>query len=186
MASIQDLGRQGCAGSACRAPERSSRAGCAWPMPCSAIRGCAGDRIPRPAAWWCARWNAGADRFAGHFSAELTGAGGRRRVDSWRSVTLAPARRCAAAALAAGRVGYLSRWPGSACRGSSAALRPMPAPASAASTAACWRRRAAVAAAGSGGEKMLRTPPAVEASADSGRPRAAGRLLRRAVDRHAS
>ncbi len=45
---------------------------------------------------------------AGHFSAELSGADGQRRVDSWRSVTLASGETLRCGALSAGRVGYLA------------------------------------------------------------------------------
>jgi hypothetical protein len=115
---------------------------------------------------------------AGHFSA-TDGRGGQRRVPSWRSVTLAPASACAAACCR--RAGWaMSRWPDAACRSSSAARRPMRAPASVASTAGCWRGCAAAGSGRSGGEKTLRTPPLARFGSDSCRPRAAGRLLRRA------
>lgn len=45
---------------------------------------------------------------AGYFRAEVVAAGGRRRLDSWRSVTLAPGETLRCTHLTAGRVAYLA------------------------------------------------------------------------------
>ncbi|MEF8717409.1 MAG: biotin-dependent carboxyltransferase family protein [Candidatus Accumulibacter necessarius] len=96
---------------------------------------------------------------AGHFSAVLTGADGQRRVDSWRSVTLAPGETLRCGMLSAGRVGYVAL----------AGIR-VPQQLGSASTYARARlggldgrlltpAAQLLATAGSNGEKRLRTPP---------------------------
>ncbi len=99
---------------------------------------------------------------AGHFSAAVCALGERRRIDSWRSVTLAPAATLRCGALAATRVGYLAlagislpRQLGSASTDARAGLGGLEG------------RLLAVGdrlqlGAGSGREKILRTPPSID------------------------
>ncbi|WP_291994268.1 biotin-dependent carboxyltransferase family protein [Candidatus Accumulibacter sp. ACC003] len=101
---------------------------------------------------------------AGHFSAELRTADEYRRVDSWRSVTLAPGDTLRCTALADGRLGYLAlagirvaQQLGSASTDARAALGGLDgrllAPGARLTAAAC-----------SGDEMMLKASPAADAS----------------------
>jgi allophanate hydrolase len=102
---------------------------------------------------------------AGHFSVELACFGERRRLDSWRTVTLALGATLRCGPLAASRVGYVAvagirvaRQLGSASTYARAALggldgRPL------------LPGARLLAAEFSGGEKMLRTPPGADGTA---------------------
>jgi biotin-dependent carboxylase-like uncharacterized protein len=99
---------------------------------------------------------------AGHFTAELVHAGGRRRLASWRSVCLKPGEALRCGSLAAGRVGYLAltglavvRHFGSASTYARAGLGGVDGRLLAPGV------RLSVAA-GCGGERLLRRPPAVD------------------------
>lgn len=102
--------------------------------------------------------------FAGHFSAEVVGAGERRRVDSWRSLTLVPGETLRCGMLAQGRVGYVAlagirvpRQFGSASTYARAGLGGVDGRLLAAGARL-------PAAAYSGGETMLRTLPPLDAA----------------------
>ncbi|HCZ14738.1 MAG TPA: biotin-dependent carboxyltransferase family protein [Accumulibacter sp.] len=101
---------------------------------------------------------------AGHFSATVIAADEQRRVDSWRSVTLAPGETLRCATLAEGRLGYVAlagisvrRQLGSASTYARAGLGGLDGrllgPGDRLAAAAC-----------SGAEKMLKEPPPVDPS----------------------
>jgi allophanate hydrolase subunit 2 len=101
---------------------------------------------------------------AGHFSAEVVGSGERRRVDSWRSLTLAPGESLRCGMPVVGRLGYLAL----------AGMR-LPQQFGSASTyvrAGLGGIDGRLLASGArlagtpchGGERVLRTPPTVDAA----------------------
>ncbi len=101
---------------------------------------------------------------AGHFSAEVVGSGERRRVDSWRSLTLAPGDSLRCGMPVVGRLGYLAlagiRLPqqfGSASTYVRAGLGGIDG-----RLLASGARLAGTPC--DGGERVLRTPPLVDAA----------------------
>ena len=101
---------------------------------------------------------------AGHFSAEVVGSGERRRVDSWRSLTLAPGDSLRCGMPVVGRLGYLAlagmRLPqqfGSASTYVRAGLGGIDG-----RLLASGARLAGTSC--HGGERVLRTPPLVDAA----------------------
>ncbi|MBL8395902.1 MAG: biotin-dependent carboxyltransferase family protein [Candidatus Accumulibacter sp.] len=101
----------------------------------------------------------------GHFSAELSTVAGKRRLDSWRSVTLAPGEILRCGTLSAARVGYLGlagccvrRQLGSASTYARAGLGGLDGR---------WlvARDRLPGATGSAGERVLRTPPRLDQAA---------------------